>query len=331
MSHRLRTLVSTWHGRLFLVNLVMFAYVTWRSHALFLPDTATLLAAGAKDPVGLASGEYWRLFTPVFVHVGLLHFGLNSYVLNIVGGQLETVFGGAWFIAIYLVAGVAGNIASALLSANLSAGASGAIFGLLGAGLYIEQSVRRRVRASTGRKTPRGAYLTTVVLNHGIGMLVPFVDNSAHFGGLVAGLVLAFAMTQIRPNNLTKPKPALGYAAIFLSVVLLGVGAWLGTSRTFVMSLLARAAANADEPRDRIFYLSQELELEPGAYEVGIERARLLFQIGEDKYALFDVREALDADPRALPLARSLSEDLSLGGKLHEATEVRRLIEAHEK
>ena len=326
LASRPRDLFATWRGRLFLVNLALFLYVSWRSQSLFLPDTATLIAVGAKDPVRLAAGEWWRLITPVFIHVGVLHFALNSYMLNAVGRQTEQVLGGIWFILIYLTAGVAGNVASSDFSPNLSAGASGAIFGLLGAGLYLEQSIGARVRAVTGRRPPVGAYLMTVVVNLAFGFIVPFVDNSAHLGGLFAGFMLAFAMVRLRPNNLGPPRPALGYVAVAVLSAVLGVGAFVGTSKTMIVNQLTRAARKADGPRDGIFYLSQALEVEPAAYDLGLDRARLLFKIDEPKYALYDVREAL-IDARAVPLARKLEGELIAAGKLHEATEVRRLVD----
>jgi rhomboid protease GluP len=322
---RVRVLLGTWRGRLFLVNLALFVYVSWRSQSLFLPDTATLIAVGAKDPVRLAAGEWWRLATPVFIHVGVIHFGLNSYVLNRVAAQLETVLGGPWFIAIYLIAGIAGNVASAVFSANLSAGASGAIFGLMGAGLFLELSIGAKVRALTGQRPPRGAYLTTVAMNLALGFTLPFVDNTAHLGGLFAGFVLAFCMVNVRENNLSARRPALGYAAILALSGLLVCGGIFGSSKPHARALLARAAEKADSPRDGIFYLSQALKVDPEAYELVIDRARLLFKIGEPKYGLADVEYALQFPPAA-PLARKLSDELIGSGKLHEGAEVRKLL-----
>lgn len=323
---RLRELLTTWHGRLFLVNLALFAYVSWRSQSLFMPDTETLIAVGAKDPVRLAAGEWWRLVTPIFIHVGLLHFALNSYMLNVVGRQLEEVLGGPWFILIYLVSGIAGNVASSVFSPNLSAGASGAIFGLLGAGLFIEQSIGARVRAATGQKPPRGAFFMTVVLNLGFGFVLPFIDNTAHLGGLFAGFALALAMARLRANKLVARRPAQGYMAIMTLSALLGVGGYIGTSKPWILRQMGRAAAKADGPRDGIFYLSQGLSIDPAAYELGLERARLLFQINEPSYALYDVREAL-ADGRAVTGAQKLADDLMASGKMNEAAEVRQLID----
>lgn len=325
----LRTLFGSWRGRLFLVNLVVFIYVCWRSQSLFLPDTETLIAVGAKDPVKLAAGQWWRLVTPVFIHVGLLHFAVNSYMLNVVGRQLEQVLGGVWFIVIYLVSGVAGNVASAIFSANLSAGASGAIFGLLGAGLLLEQTVGARVRAMTGKRPAMGAYFSTIALNLAFGFIVPFVDNSAHLGGLVAGYALGFAMVRVRANNLAKPRPALGYLAILTLAAAIIAGGVVGTRKAFVFGQLARAGKSADEPREGIFYYTEALEVDPGAYAVGIDRARLLFKIDEPRYAYADVREALQ-DARAVPLANGLADELNASGKLHEATMVRSLIERRE-
>src|SRR5215510_10203220 len=96
-------------------------------------NETTLMAFGVKSNPKIAAGEWWRFVTPVFIHIGLLHLFFNSYALWIVGPQVEKLYGGARFVLLYVLTGVAGVVGSYLYRPEgLSAGASGAIFGLFG-------------------------------------------------------------------------------------------------------------------------------------------------------------------------------------------------------
>lgn len=158
-----------------------------------MPETDVLIGMGAKYILGLVDGEYWRFVTPIFVHIGIVHFLLNSFGLYVIGPQLEEIFGRRWFLAIYLGAGICGNACSAVANIAVSAGASGALFGLLGAGYYLERVVRKKIEQHTGRKVRRGVFGMLVVINIVIGFIIPGIDNAAHIGGLVAGIALANA------------------------------------------------------------------------------------------------------------------------------------------
>lgn len=150
---------------------------------------------GVKDNLSIVNGQYWRLVTPIFLHAGLWHLGLNSYFLYIFGPQTERMFGTLRFTAIYLLSGIAGVIASFALMANRSLGASGALFGLVGAQLvyfYRNRSVRR----DASRQLMNIAWMI------GINLVIGFspgtnIDNWGHIGGLIGGLVLAWFSTPI--------------------------------------------------------------------------------------------------------------------------------------
>lgn len=160
---------------------------------IFVPETEVLIDMGAKYILGLVNGEYWRFISPMFVHIGIIHFLFNSFGLYIIGPQLEELFGRRWFLAIYLGAGICGNVCSAATNLAVSAGASGALFGLLGAGYYLERIVRKKIEQHTGHKVRRGMFGMLVVINIVIGILVPGIDNAAHIGGLIAGIAIASA------------------------------------------------------------------------------------------------------------------------------------------
>lgn len=144
---------------------------------------------GAKDNLAIIQGQLWRLITPVFLHANYLHLGVNSYSLFIVGPQVERSFGHWRFLAIYLLSGLAGSIASFALSPYPSIGASGALFGLIGA-LIPLLYLNRKVFANTRRSINN--IIMVIALNLVFGFSVGGIDNWAHIGGLGGGLVLAW-------------------------------------------------------------------------------------------------------------------------------------------
>jgi rhomboid protease GluP len=135
--------------------------------------------------------QFWRLLTAVFVHIGPLHLAVNAYSLWILGRSVEYLFGRWRTLYIFLVAGVAGSVASAIFGPALviSAGASGAIFGLLGAIFWF------RLASPLGNSIAWRPLLFNLGLNLAIGLsLHNFIDNWAHVGGLVGGALAAYAI-----------------------------------------------------------------------------------------------------------------------------------------
>jgi membrane associated rhomboid family serine protease len=153
-------------------------------------NLSVLARMGAMVPSLVAQGEYWRLVTAMFLHIGIPHLLLNSLGLYIFGSLIEQVLGTVRFLAIYLVAGFVASVASFTFGSPvaLAAGASGAIFGLLGS--WLAFNLRRR-SLSLARANIQGA-LVLIALNVVFGLSVPGIDNLAHLGGLVAGVAAGF-------------------------------------------------------------------------------------------------------------------------------------------
>lgn len=150
-----------------------------------------LLTYGAKVNSAILAGQIWRLVTPIFLHIGILHFAVNMYSLYIVGPPVKHLFGRQRMLTIYLLSGIAGVAFSLAFSSVPSAGASGAIFGLLGAlggFLFIHRSLFGRSGSLQLRQI-----VLVAVLNLAIG-LSPGIDNWGHLGGLLAGLTLAYTI-----------------------------------------------------------------------------------------------------------------------------------------
>ncbi len=157
------------------------------SNALMGIDGQTLYRLGAKWRV-FETGQWWRLVTAGFLHGGILHILMNSWVLFDVGAQVEEVFGAARMVAIYFAGSVFGFLLSSMWSDSLSVGASAGIMGLIGA--MIALGVRNR--ANPAAAAVRGMYVRWVIYMLVIGFLVPFIDQAAHIGGLAGGFAVAY-------------------------------------------------------------------------------------------------------------------------------------------
>lgn len=150
-------------------------------------DTMTLLLFGANLDVLVESGQVYRLLTCTFLHIGIIHLICNMYSLYVIGKEVETLYGKWKFLIIYALSGICGSILSLAFSPNtVSAGASGAIFGLLGALLYFGYHYRTYLGATIKR-----SILPVIIINLVIGFLNPAIDNAAHIGGLVAGILIS--------------------------------------------------------------------------------------------------------------------------------------------
>jgi membrane associated rhomboid family serine protease len=136
---------------------------------------------------GLAHGDWWRLLTAAFLHYGPIHLGMNMLALWWLGAPVEMALGHWRFLLLYLVSGLAGSAGSLLVSPHsITVGASGAIFGMLGAGLVLEYE-------ATGRLG--GNYLTLIIVNLAFTFAVPGISIGGHLGGLVGGALGALALT----------------------------------------------------------------------------------------------------------------------------------------
>jgi len=144
-------------------------------------------------PVGVALGdEYYRLFTATFLHENILHIGFNMLVLWMLGPQLEQVLGHVRFSVLYVVAGLGGSVASFWFSdpSIVGIGASGAIFGLMGAYVVVGKALRADISQVVG----------LIALNVVIGFVGGNIDWRAHLGGLVTGAIVA-AIFSFAPKN----------------------------------------------------------------------------------------------------------------------------------
>jgi len=202
-------------------------------------DTGALVRAGANLKPAVAVGEYWRLPASMFLHVGLLHIFLNMYGLWILGRLVEQMFGRVRYFAIYMTAGLAGAAASFVFgSPGISAGASGAVFGVLGAAV-AELALHRDAYPARWRGALLGNLIFLTLANVGIGFYYTAIDQSAHIGGLVAGLATAALLSpQLRfAKTMAIRVVAATLAAIGAASIIYAAG---GVATTSYRDTLAR-------------------------------------------------------------------------------------------
>ena len=154
-------------------------------------STYVLLKFGANAGIFTKSGQYFRLFTCIFLHAGLIHIICNMYSLYVIGPQIESFYGKLKYLFIFLFSGICGSLLSLGLSLDntVSVGASGAIFGLLGSILYF--GYHYRVYLGNVLKSQ---ILPIIFINLMIGFMVPGIDNFAHIGGLIGGIFASMAV-----------------------------------------------------------------------------------------------------------------------------------------
>jgi membrane associated rhomboid family serine protease len=179
-----------------------------------------LIAGPGFDPilgqsVGVADGEFYRLFTAAFLHGGLLHIALNMYALFLFGPPLEAALGRVRFTALYLLSALGGSALSYAFSnpGQPSLGASGAVFGLLGAFLVLNRKLRRDT----------SGIMVLLAINFAFAFIARNIDWRAHLGGLIAGVLCAAALVYAPPKRRSLVQ-GLGLSVVLLAVI--AVVAW---------------------------------------------------------------------------------------------------------
>jgi rhomboid protease GluP len=174
-------------------------------------ESSVLVEFGAKVNSLILAGEWWRLLTPIVLHIGLLHLVMNTLALYYLGPTVERLFGRSRFLFIYLFAGFSGSLGSLLFSPNISAGASGAIFGCFGALLYFGTVVPKLFFRTMGLNI-----LIVIGINLVFGFSMPGIDNAGHIGGLIGGFLAAAIVHFPKKKRLFVQLPALLFSAVLI-------------------------------------------------------------------------------------------------------------------
>lgn len=232
------------------INIAVFLFMTLHGVPVSGGSPDQLMQYGANNSVNVLDGQWWRLFTPIFVHIGLLHIGTNMWCLWNLGLLGEPLIGPFGLVAVYVLTGVAGNLLTVAWDvgaahlyrvpldqvASVGAGASGAVFGIAGI-LIILLSNRKLPIPWPELKRLRKSVITFAAFNLVIGASTSLaivgnlvhvrIDNTAHLGGFLSGLALGPAlvpaMTAGRARYLTRQRVVFLAAAFILSLVGYGI------------------------------------------------------------------------------------------------------------
>jgi membrane associated rhomboid family serine protease len=217
------------------------AFFIWLETHGSSTNGATLMRYGALEPLHVWTGEYWRLLTSMFMHQGFMHIAMNMYVLVGWGAALERALGPRRFLLLYMLAGLGGgcvSVASGLFFApHSSVGASGALFGIIGAVLALRRRQMPDLRTFFANPAIR-SLLIQIGLWTAIGSYWLHLDNAAHLGGFITGFAVAWIMTsQARRNGW------LALAAVFGVAFIVAARPWWTPSGDDVNDLLVLSRA----------------------------------------------------------------------------------------
>jgi membrane associated rhomboid family serine protease len=192
------------------INVLVFLWQVGSGGTLSDPDGYPYLH-GALNGYLVADGEWWRLVTSMFLHGSVIHLGLNMLFLWWIGAPVEQALGRARYALVYLVGGLAGSTGALLLTnpEAVTVGASGALFGILGAAFVFERQ-RNFVLG--------GSALTIIVLNLAFTFAVPGISIGGHLGGLAGGALSALALSRLGRAHASYGKPGLAGIAGVVAV-----------------------------------------------------------------------------------------------------------------
>jgi len=301
------------------------AYVTWLLIAINIAiwllmemegdsrQSITLINYGAKVGPLIWQGEFWRLITPVFLHIGFLHLLSNCVIIFILGSLLESVIGSWRLFLIYIFSGIVGNLLSLRFSPYLSAGASSGVFGILGAlityGILYKKLIPRNFHKVIV------LYLTPfLIYNLAIGFLYSHTDNFAHIGGMFGGIFLSYILSVEFPHpSSRKPKWAV-VIALALAFALLYMFCMQAYPESYKIYYYVKAEVRTLESRpvEALACLRQCLEIDPR-----YSRARILY--GKISYSLGHTRFIEDRFAAALPFFKSSLESFPISARYNKA------------
>lgn len=209
------------------INIIVYIAMLFSGVHALLPNTQDLIRWGANFHPLVEMGQWWRVFTSMFLHVGAIHLILNMYALLFIGSIVEPLLGKTRFLASYLLTGVFASLTSLWWNDfSVSAGASGAIFGLYGLTLAL-LSTRLLTKASD--KSLIISIAVFVVYNILFGLKnISGIDNAAHIGGLISGVITGYAMI---PSMRDKDNVTLKFGSVGILTIALCLIAWAASTK----------------------------------------------------------------------------------------------------
>jgi rhomboid protease GluP len=195
------------------INIVIYIFSAFFSRDMIDMEMQTLVDMGALyGPLTVLKGEWWRLFTAMFLHGGMTHLLMNMFSLYLIGRGMEMYFDTKSYLTIYLFSGLLGGLVSLYMHPNsVGIGASGAIFGVFGALAGFFLAHRDKIEAHS--KAFMKDFGIVLGINLVLGLSIPSIDVSAHIGGLVVGLIGGFMISK-------NPKWIWAYSGAMLMLII---------------------------------------------------------------------------------------------------------------
>jgi membrane associated rhomboid family serine protease/tetratricopeptide (TPR) repeat protein len=313
------------------VNVVIFILMTLAGGS---KSVQVLLDFGASYGPFFRAGQYWRLVMPMFLHIGLAHLATNMFGLVLLGCFLEPLYGYGRFSLLYVVSGMAGSFLSMQASSHIAAGASGAIFGIAGAmlvtGFLHPQAVPRRWKNVFGI-----GILLVIVTNLAFGRFIKHIDNWAHLGGLLAGIILALLIPPARSRagiaswTQSPVQPALIFPAAVVVIAMAAAASHYVKSGEVTSLVEASARMVALRQPDRALSLLQQARrIAPDDLRVHEALGAIYFEKRLYAQAILELRQALRLDPSSSPDTVALATAYENSGNLAKA---RQILEAAQK
>jgi len=241
-------------------NVLVFVAMTLAGANADHPATRDLLRWGADFGPWTTDGQWWRLFTSNFVHIGLIHLLNNMVALGYIGASVERLIGNVGFLLLYVVAGLAGSLLSLYLGPMyVHAGASGAIFGIYGGllAILLRVSVPEKIRAVQLR------FVLIFIVFNLINSLRPGVGFAAHFGGFVMGFLCGLVLAQPAVREALDGRPARNFAVLGFGLVLMVAGIAGLDSRFSNLGALQQVLARFDALDQKVLNLAAYGDRDP--------------------------------------------------------------------
>ncbi|ANZ58242.1 rhomboid family intramembrane serine protease [Fructilactobacillus lindneri] len=204
--------IVTWI--LLLVMIINFILMTFSGGST---NPSVLLEFGAESNILIQQGEWWRLITPIFVHIGYQHLIIDGISIYFVGKILENIFGHIRYFIIFMVSGFCGNLMSFAFENSLSAGSSTSLFGLFGSFLMLACVMKDNEFITQTAKT----FLLLIIINLIFDLFAPGINIYGHIGGLIGGFMISFVVGIKGFNNLNKKCSFLYANALIIGIIVL--------------------------------------------------------------------------------------------------------------
>jgi membrane associated rhomboid family serine protease/Flp pilus assembly protein TadD len=292
---------------IFGINVAVFIGMLLSGASPMSPSGASLLAWGANYGPYTLTGDWWRLLTSCFVHIGIIHIAFNMWCLWSLGGLAERLYGRYTFACVYLLCGISGSLGSLWWhrTPTLSAGASGAIFGIAGA--VIASIKLGEFSSGVMAQGTMRSLIAFVGYNVVFGAISGGTDNACHFGGLAAGLVLGALIAKVAPEPRLMPRLGI---LVLVAALLAGGGYALQRIRAYPYYLMRASEQIENGKIDAASqYYEAALRLHPGS------AAAVYYELGRAYWAKKDYAAAERELQKALETAPKDEEMLyELGG-----------------